>query len=99
MGRRQVGVGVAGARLSKETGVSPRREGPSVATLGATKPNPSPRRKTPVQRQYVGIDLHRRRSVIVRRDHAGEAIETTKIDNDVADSPEFAVDAHRNSRL
>ncbi len=34
------------------------------------------------QREYVGIDLHRRRSVIVRRNQAGETLETTRIDND-----------------
>jgi len=34
------------------------------------------------QRQYVGIDLHRRRSVIVRRSPEGETLETTRIDND-----------------
>jgi transposase len=33
------------------------------------------------QRQYVGIDLHRRRSVIVRRSHEGETLELTRIDN------------------
>ena len=32
--------------------------------------------------QYVGIDLHRRRSVIVRRNGAGETLETVRIDND-----------------
>ena len=32
--------------------------------------------------QYVGVDLHRRRSVIVRKDPAGEVIETVQIDND-----------------
>jgi transposase len=32
--------------------------------------------------EYVGIDLHRRRSVIVRRNEAGETLETTRIDND-----------------
>jgi transposase len=31
--------------------------------------------------QYVGIDLHRRRSVIVRRNAAGETLETVRIDN------------------
>ncbi len=36
------------------------------------------------QRQYVGIDLHRRRSVIVRRDADGEVLDTTRIDNDAA---------------
>ena len=34
------------------------------------------------QQQYVGIDLHRRRSVIVRKDAGGEAIETVQIVND-----------------
>ena len=34
------------------------------------------------QKQYVGIDLHRRRSVIVRRTEAGETLETVRIDND-----------------
>lgn len=34
------------------------------------------------QQQYVGIDLHRRRSVIVRRTPAGETLETVRIDND-----------------
>ena len=34
------------------------------------------------QQQYVGIDLHRRRSVIVRRTAEGETLETVRIDND-----------------
>ena len=34
--------------------------------------------------QYVGIDLHRRRSVIVRRNQAGETLDTVRIDNDPA---------------
>jgi len=32
--------------------------------------------------QYVGIDLHRRRSVIVRRNQAGETLEMVRIAND-----------------
>src|SRR6266545_3796872 len=66
-------------------GVSRRRgEGPSVGTLGVPKPNPSRRRKTPMQqqRQYVGIDLHRRRSVIVRMTPEGEKLDVVRIDND-----------------
>jgi transposase len=43
------------------------------------------------QRQYVGIDLHRRRSVIVRMTEAGEVLETVRIVNDpVALSLELA---------
>jgi transposase len=33
-------------------------------------------------REYVGIDLHRRRSVIVRRDEDGKTLGTVRIDND-----------------
>ena len=33
-------------------------------------------------RQYVGIDLHRRCSVIVRRNDVGETLDTVRIDND-----------------
>src|SRR6266487_1379828 len=41
--------------------------------------------------QYVGIDLHRRRSVIVRMTPQGEVLETIRIDNDpVALSLELA---------
>jgi len=35
-----------------------------------------------VGRQVVGIDLHRRRSVLVRMTEAGEVLETTRISND-----------------
>jgi transposase len=34
------------------------------------------------QQQYVGIDLHRHRSVIVRRTVSGETLDTVRIDND-----------------
>ena len=43
------------------------------------------------QRQYVGIDLHRRRSVMVRMTGDGEVLECVRIDNDpVAMSLELA---------
>jgi hypothetical protein len=35
-----------------------------------------------VGREYVGVDLHRRRSVIVRKSSSGEPIETVQIVND-----------------
>ncbi len=35
-----------------------------------------------MQRQYVGIDLHRRRSVIVRRTAEGETLDAVRIEND-----------------
>ena len=62
-----------------------RRPEPSVrSTLGVAKPTRRRQKETPVeqQKQYVGIDLHRRRSVIVRRSQAGETIDTVRIDND-----------------
>jgi spore germination protein GerM len=34
-------------------------------------------------RQSVGIDLHRRRSVLVRMTEAGETLESVRISNDV----------------
>ncbi len=70
-----------------------RSEGPSAETLGVRQPTPSRRRKTPMeqQRQYVGIDLHRRRSVIVRRSAEGKTLEVTKVDNDDLLSFEQAV--------
>jgi hypothetical protein len=43
------------------------------------------------QKQYVGIDLHRRRSVIVRMTDDGEVLDTVRIVNDpVALSLELA---------
>jgi transposase len=35
-----------------------------------------------VEPGYVGVDLHRQRSVIVRKDHAGELLECVQISND-----------------
>ena len=34
------------------------------------------------QQQYVGVDLHRRRSVIVRMTETGEVLSTVQIEND-----------------
>ncbi|MHB1613665.1 MAG: hypothetical protein ACYCYA_04975 [Actinomycetes bacterium] len=34
------------------------------------------------RREYVGIDLHCRRSVIVRMNEAGEVLDTVKVQND-----------------
>ena len=35
-----------------------------------------------MDRQYVGIDFHRRRSVIVRKDALGEKLASTRVPND-----------------
>ncbi len=56
------------------------------------------------EQQYVGIDLHRRRSVIVRMNDAGEVLGVSKIDNDplslsmalaeAGPDPEVVLEAH-----
>ena len=56
-----------------------------------------------MDRQYVGIDFHRRRSVIVRKDAAGEKLSSVRVPNDplaiaavVADAgpePEVVIEA------
>ena len=46
--------------------------------------------------QYVGIDLHRRRSVIVRHDERGEVLDKARIDNDPV---AFATEIGRPRRI
>ena len=55
------------------------------STLGVSTPTRKRQKQTPVEQrqQDVGIDLHRRRSVIVRRTEPGETFETVRIDNDL----------------
>src|SRR4029453_9133883 len=51
-------------------------------------------------RQIVGIDLHRRRSVIVRMSETGERLDQTRIDNDpMALATEIAKAGERASSL
>ena len=65
-------------------GTSPRRGGSSVGTLELAKASQR-RKKVPVSREYVGIDLHRRRSVIVRKNADGELLSKTRIVNEPAE--------------
>ena len=70
------------AKRVNESGTSSGREGPSAKTFGPAKATPSRRKKeAPVEREYVGIDLHRRRSVIVRKNAAGEVLSKVRIEN------------------
>ena len=49
-----------------------------------------------MERQYVAIDLHLNRSVVVRENEAGEKVGVTRIDNDpVALATPFAKRARR----
>ena len=63
-------------------GASPRREGPGVPTLGLARATRSRRKKAPVAQEYVGIDLHRRRSVVVRMTAEGEKVSCVHLAND-----------------
>ena len=49
------------------------------------------------EQQYVGIDLHRRRSVIVRMNDAGEVLGVTKVANDPVQMSMAVAEAGRNS--
>jgi hypothetical protein len=84
----------------EQKGIPLRHEGPSVDTLGLAKATPTRRRKEiPVSRQYVGIDLHRRRSVIVRKDANGELVSKVHIDNDPVTLAEAVAAAGPNPRV
>ena len=64
---------------------SSRRREPSVqSTLGVSKPTRKRRKETPVehQQQYVGIDLHRRRSVVVHVAEDGQVLGVDQVVND-----------------
>ncbi len=71
---------MAARTTSKKIESSLAGTGPS-GKLGVGKPNRS-RKRGPVERQYVAIDLHARRSLIVRENEAGEEVGIVRIDND-----------------
>lgn len=50
-------------------------------------------------RQYVGIDLHRRRSVIVHKNEEGEVLSTRRIDNDPLNLAAAVADAGANAEV
>ena len=65
---------------AKRVGSSLPSNGPSER-LGVAKHTRS-RKRGPVERQYVAIDLHRLRSLIVREDEGGNELDVVRIDND-----------------
>lgn len=69
--------------VANRQGSSRCREPGVRGTLGVAKPTRK-RKETLVEheQQYVGIDLHRRRSVIVRMTEKGEVLSTVRINND-----------------
>ena len=44
--------------------------------------DPLEEEEAPMEREYVGIDFHRRRSVVVRVSAAGERLSVVRVDND-----------------
>jgi hypothetical protein len=95
---------VSAKRVSsgRQKGSPPVRAGTST-TLVVTKPTRSRARRRTVERQYVAIDLHLHRSLIVRENEAGEKVGVTRIDNDplalaealreAGEHPEVAIEA------
>ena len=82
---------MGGERVGPSRGLPP--SGTERSEHSGFPNQPSATEETPVeqQRQYVGIDLHRRRSVIVRMTEGGEVLECVRIVNDpVALSLELA---------
>ncbi len=71
---------MAARTTSMKVGSSLGGNGPS-GKLGVDKHTRSGKRG-PVEKQYVAIDLHRRRSLIVREDEHGEEVGVVRIDND-----------------
>ena len=65
---------------SKRDGSSPSQVR-NKTKLVVAKPTRSRSRRGPVERQYVAIDLHRRRSLIVRQNKDGDELGVTRIDN------------------
>ena len=52
-----------------------------------------------MDRQYVGIDFHRRRSVIVRKNAAGEKLGSVRVDNDALSIASALADAGPNPEV
>ncbi len=71
---------MATQKAAEKAGSSSSGNGPSEK-LGVAKHTRSRRRGPVQQRQYVAIDLHRWRSVIVREDKEGGELGVTRIDN------------------
>lgn len=64
------------------SGASTSRRRPSNDKTRASHSNTNDKGGPTVERQYVGIDLHRRRSVIVRMTPEGEKLDVVRIEND-----------------
>jgi len=66
----------------KGRGLRPREVSSDQDDTGGLTNQPSTEEEAPMERRYVGIDLHRRRSVIMTMDEAGEVLSSVRIPND-----------------
>ena len=82
---------------AKGVGSSLPTNGPSER-LGVAKHTRS-RKRGPVERQYVAIDLHRLRSLIVREDEGGNEVGVVRIDNDPVALVAAVTDAGPNPQV
>jgi transposase len=88
---------VAARSPAKKVGSSLPTNGPSER-LGVAKHTRS-RKRGPVERQYVAIDLHRLRSLIVREDEGGNEVGVVRIDNDPVALAAAMADAGPNPQV
>src|SRR2546426_9762744 len=86
-------------RAIKKKGRSSPARNRSSETLEVGSPTRSRTRRGPVERQYVAVDLHARRSMIVRENHAGEEVGVTRIDNDPLNLAAALADAGPNPEV
>jgi hypothetical protein len=66
----------------KERGLRPWWGSESLETRGSHNQPSDKEEEAAMDREYVGIDFHRRRSVIVRKNAAGERLSSVRVRND-----------------
>jgi hypothetical protein len=71
----------------------------SSGKLGVVNPSRSRARRGLVERQYVAVDLHARRSLVVRENDAGEELSVVRIENDPLSLPAALADAGPNPEV
>src|SRR3954447_14781538 len=91
------------ARSASKKSVSSPARSLSSSKLEVGKPSRRRARRGLVERQYVAVDLHAQRSLIVREDEAGDEVGVVQIDNDpvtlaaalaeAGPNPEVAIEA------
>jgi hypothetical protein len=88
-----------GTATTKKKGRSSPARNRSSETLEVTKPTRSRAKRGPVRRQYVAVDLHAARPMIVRENHAGEEVGVVRIDNSAMELARALADAGPNPEV